>query len=762
VRLKKLEQDANRQYLTDQLKHYKLLEPNTEKSIALVSELSKEYHKGFIYHKLKELEVDTRAYYKDLHSFERQAHRATLNDEQKAQHDVVLSYIDSVVAVAKAYSSGDKKQGFALIGKRDQLAAQIQQDQSRYSDELTFEKVKLDKLEKHAERYFKQQEKQEQQLFDAAPSFNELEPNAYYYDQGEFDLGNIEDSISEYYQQSMAVNAIDDAPIISTRKTAAFEAIERAKKWNAELINDELMANPIVTYTDIFGEPKKQTSKEMRWSGGLIVTLTGQDAGKWYDFGSGKGGYPVQALMHESGLGYREALEKGAYIAGLSESQAQVEDSIERIQAREQKAQQRAALEKRVQAQKLESMQSIWSATVPAENTIVEEYMAVHRNVYDISNTTLRLFPIGAKWIDYVEDQANQGQYKRIEKTNKIPAMVIASTDKDGNVIGVQRTYLDKETANKAAFMDTPKLSKGSIRNGATLQVGDNGKVYIAEGIETAASVALADRNATVLVSMSVSNMVNMIDKVKGFKPSEVILLKDNDGENAKTDETFNKALNKFEAAGLKVIAKEPGMLQRIVDEKGDKAKTDWNDVIQDKGLNGLSDDLGIDRVYARSRLYDRLHNAIKPDQHIKSDAATGLREATEVLAYLKQENTSMRLSHKVANSDALDTKQKQLELDNMLQMRLMAFNLAKNRDTNIYLDKYPEIKARVYRDTEMYIERHLTLEEQTLARREHTVRKLIDIDRKSGKFDIDENDTTHTRKKARTKSKQHKKGLGY
>lgn len=690
VRLKKLEQDANRQYLTDQLKHYKLLKPNTEQSIALAGELSKEYKKGFVYHKLQALEVDTRAYYKDVHSFERQAHCVTLNDEQKANHDVVLSYIDSVVAVAKAYGSGDKKQGFVLISKRDELAAQIQQDQSRYSDALTFEKVKLDKLEKHAERYFKQKE---QQQFNAAPSFNELEPDAYYYDHGEFNLGNIEDSISEYYQQSTAVKPINDAPVISTRKTAAFEAIERAKKWNAELINDELMANPVATYTDIFGEPKKQTSKEMRWSGGLIVTLTGKDAGKWYDFGSGKGGYPVQALMHESGLGYREALEKGAYIAGLSESQAQVEDSIERVKARDQQNQQRAALEKRAQEQKLESVQSIWNATVPAENTIVEEYMAVHRNVYDISNTTLRLFPIGAKWVDYVEDEANQGQYKRVEKINKIPAMVIASTDKGGNVVGVQRTYLDKETANKAAFMDTPKLSKGSIRNGATLQVGDNGKVYIAEGIETAASVALADRNATVLVSMSVSNMENMIDKVKGFKPSEVILLKDNDGEKAKTDETFTKALKAFEEAGLKVTAKEPEMLQRIVDEKGDKAKTDWNDVIQEKGLNGLRKDLNLPVPEKYDRMFlQRLDEWRKVENQIP-DFAKNKEQVHLLRDFANVEHQSARYIKKaydVAKSDdefieicnrpkAQELKKRTKETAHNLVRNEKGFKVAKN-----------------------------------------------------------------------------------
>lgn len=756
VRLNKLEQDANRQYLTDQLKHYKLMESNTEQSIALVGALSQEYKKGFVYHKLQEIEIDTRAYYKDVHSFERAAHRATLNDEQKAQHDVVLSYIDSVVAVAQAYSSGDKKQGLALIGKRDELAAQIHQDLSSHSDALAFEKVKLDKLEKHAERYFKQQEKQEQQPFNAAPSFNELEPDAYYYDHGEFDLGNVEDSISEYYQQSVAVKPINDAPVISTRKTAAFEAIERAKKWNAELINDELMANPVATYTDIFGEPKKQTSKEMRWSGGLIVTLTGQDAGKWYDFGSGKGGYPVQALMHESGLGYREALEKGAYIAGLSESQAQVEDSIERIQAREQKAQQRAALEKRVEAQKLESVQSIWNATIPAENTIVEEYMAVHRNVYDISNTTLRLFPTGAKWVDYVEDEANQGQYKRVEKTNKIPAMVIASTDKDGNVIGVQRTYLDKETANKAAFMDTPKLSKGSIRNGATLQVGDNGKVYIAEGIETAASVALADRNATVLVSMSVSNMENMIGKVKGFKPSEVVLLKDNDGEKAKTDETFNKALNKFEEAGLKVTAKEPEMLQRIVEAKGDKAKTDWNDVIQEKGLYSLCDDLQLPEPKADRNYLVRLYNAKNPNVRIKADSP----EAKSVIKHVMLENKCMRGIYKSEHAKILTEKEKdELFKASVLAVRKSAYDLVTDVRTNKYLDNFEPLKKRMYKDAEKYVNQHLHSDARFSHSSTLSKAKISDHDRHIAAIDKSLKAKSDMEYK---KSRKHTKGLSY
>jgi len=206
---------------------------------------------------------------------------------------------------------------------------------------------------------------------------------------------------------------------------------------------------------------------------------------------------------------------------------------------------------------------------------------------------------VGAKWSDYVYHQNEnlnlKEKYKLIVKPNKVPAMVIASTDKDGKVVGVQRTYLDPYTANKHASFSNPKLSKGIIKNGAVLQVGNNKKVYIAEGIETAASVALADPKATVIVSMSISNMHNMVAKAKSFSPQEVILLKDNDGANTKIDATFNKAVTAFKQAGFKVTVKEPQMLSRIVTEKGSRAaKTDWNDIIQDKGLNGLRRDLDL------------------------------------------------------------------------------------------------------------------------------------------------------------------------
>jgi hypothetical protein len=162
-------------------------------------------------------------------------------------------------------------------------------------------------------------------------------------------------------------------------------SLER-KQWDVELISGQLMVNPEETYAAIFGEPKKRTSREWRYEGGLIVTMKGSDAGsKWYSFTEGKGGGPIKAIQE-------------------------------------------------------------W------------------RNLYEDG--------------------------KRQEKTNKIPAALIPVRNAQGELTGVQRIYLDANTAGKNTFMDNGKLSKGITQGSAgIIQVGQkNGRLYIAEGPETCAS----------------------------------------------------------------------------------------------------------------------------------------------------------------------------------------------------------------------------------------------------------------------------------
>ena len=572
---------------------------NTKESSLLASNLCDRYKQGMLYHKLKSLNVDTKKLYDQASAYKREIYHSDLSDTDRIYHNTVINYSKAVIDVAKAYKENDKDRGKDLIIGRDKLAVKIAENYSLYEEILLFEEVNLDKLDKHVEHY-KISKQYDNSLDGVDPSI-------------------FSEDIPEYYN----IEPVQKNRNIATKQVKS--------TWNAELINNYLLNNPVDTYSQIFGAAKKVSSTEMRWSGGLIVTLTGSHKGAFYDFSQDKGGYPINAIMSETGRSYVEALEEGARIAGLSTNEAQTQNEYTPSNTRMEYAKNVKDQEQKEKEQKIHSARSIYNACVPAFDTIVEQYMAVHRNIYDISRTELKLLPVGAKWIDYVDN-------KPVEKINKVPAMVIASHNEKCEVIGVQRTYLDEKTANKNTYFDNPKLSKGSIKNGAVLQTGNNGIVYIAEGIETGASVALADKDATVLISMSVGNMKNMLKTIQSHNPTEVIILKDNDGENAKSDIGFKKAVEEYKKSGLTVSVKEPEMLDRIIEERGkDKAKTDWNDIIQDKGLNGLRKDLKlpVPQVYDRMFLqrldeWKKIENQI-PGFAKNKDHVNALRDFSNI-----------------------------------------------------------------------------------------------------------------------------------
>ena len=167
---------------------------------------------------------------------------------------------------------------------------------------------------------------------------------------------------------------------------------------------------------------------------------------------------------------------------------------------------------------------------------------------------------------------------------------MLAAHNEKGEVTGVQRIYLDEKTGGKNTFMDTVKLSKGKIDGSAgILQKGLlNGQVYLAEGIETGASIAMANPKATVLVSFGISNLKNLSELIKRFKPMEVIIAADNDlNAQIKTLEETKKAQAVLSKAGLHVTIKMPHSLPN-------KKKTDWNDVHREKGVDYLKKELGL------------------------------------------------------------------------------------------------------------------------------------------------------------------------
>ena len=158
--------------------------------------------------------------------------------------------------------------------------------------------------------------------------------------------------------------------------------------------------------------------------------------------------------------------------------------------------------------------------------------------------------------------------------------MIIPATNHKGEVTGVQRIYLDEKTAAKNTFMANPKLSKGLIDGSAgVIQKGiKNGRLYLAEGPETAMTIANADQKATVVTSFGLGNMGNLKRLIKSLNPSEIIIAGDNDSnKNIKTQ--TREQVKTFCEDGFKTRAIFPKEIQG-------QSKTDWNDVLQKFSLD--------------------------------------------------------------------------------------------------------------------------------------------------------------------------------
>lgn len=169
------------------------------------------------------------------------------------------------------------------------------------------------------------------------------------------------------------------------------------------------------------------------------------------------------------------------------------------------------------------------------------------------------------------------------ESSTHWPALVAAVSNAAGDHVATHRTWLAKRDGKwrKAPLRDA-KMSIGTVRGGCIrLWRGASGKalkdapegeaVAIAEGIETALSVAIACPELRVLAAVSLANMAAV-----ELPPAigRVILCADNDPGNDKAQAQLQRAIAVHQAAGRDVHVAMP-----------DVAGADWNDILQ--GVEG-------------------------------------------------------------------------------------------------------------------------------------------------------------------------------
>ena len=345
------------------------------------------------------------------------------------------------------------------------------------------------------------------------------------------------------------------------------------EKLDFERINRTFKAS-LNNYSHIFGSKTKETANII-YFGKFSVS---KESGKWWDDNQSAYRDPTEAMMKVHGTRHKQTGENYAEfvgrVAGLEKDQLRFKEVVDPV--KNQLQNDLADFKEKVHKQ--QAVQMLWDSSQPLEGTIADRYLKEHRGIIDTSSLAMRYLPKGT------DIMLSSGKIKPAHA----PMLLVGGYNAKGEIVSAQRIYLDEKTANKNTQMDNPKLSMGLVSgSGGLVQKGTSDKVYIVEGPETGASIAIADKEASVYCSFGLGNLSKLDSLIKANNYKEVILAADNDGIGSNAERLTKEAQQQLEKKGIKLTVIEPKAIEGL-------AKTDWNDVLKAKGIAKVQKQLGI------------------------------------------------------------------------------------------------------------------------------------------------------------------------
>lgn len=240
--------------------------------------------------------------------------------------------------------------------------------------------------------------------------------------------------------------------------------------------------------------------------------------GLFHCFGCGAGGDLLDYLREIEGMAFREAMTWLTNVKDLHEI-----DPADR--------EQQIAHEHRARTENVARAREQWHQSRELERTIGERYLR-SRGLGAPWPQSFRFgwFPI---WYD-----------KRTGKPGRrFPAVICAVTNNANEVTGVQRIFLDRETAGKAAIAN-PKLSLGQTRGNAIRIGGAAATIILTEGPEDGLTLRLRYPEIPVWIALGTGGLyqVQLPETVR-----HVILAGDNNGPG---HEAVRRAQEAYEAQG--------------------------------------------------------------------------------------------------------------------------------------------------------------------------------------------------------------------
>ena len=287
------------------------------------------------------------------------------------------------------------------------------------------------------------------------------------------------------------------------------------------------------TAEKIFGDVNSKLSKhhQLRFGNKGSVSVNLQ-SGQWYDFSTGEGGNLYKFCKNEV------TFEK--------------KTNTDPIKANGQST-----------IQKLIAIERILRNSIPATDpkaSPLHKYFSQYRN-------------INLKEITLSDDLRFSDKIWNSEKKKYMPAVIAVARNKNGKVSAVQVTYLNS-TSDKARNLSVSKRSIGLVK-GSFVELTKNTNaitVFIAEGIETALSIAQAKSDACIICSLGISNIRNI--ELSSLQHKNVVICADNDGPNSQTNLVIERAAASLKENGAKSVT--------II--RPDKEKSDFNDLLKTGG----------------------------------------------------------------------------------------------------------------------------------------------------------------------------------
>ncbi|PZV38854.1 DUF7146 domain-containing protein [Mesorhizobium kowhaii] len=221
-----------------------------------------------------------------------------------------------------------------------------------------------------------------------------------------------------------------------------------------------------------------------------LKAVGGKAAGKWVDESSGEYGDLLDVIEQSCGLvDFREVTDEARRFLAMPQPDLQSRPSV----AGRQSAAARGSPE---------AARRLFAMSQPIAGTLAERYLAGRGILLSPRERALRFHP-GCYYRDLVTGE-----------TQTLPALIAAVTNLDGQITGLQRTWLDPSGQGKAQLTD-PRRSLGDLLGNAIWlgrQPGAPVAVMAAgEGFETMASLKVVMPALPVAAATSANHLAGLI-----------------------------------------------------------------------------------------------------------------------------------------------------------------------------------------------------------------------------------------------------------